>query len=237
VSRLSADQLSRRLPAGTPVSVLPNAVDVVARAHSPGTRRDGSVRLVSTMRIARRKRPLQLLRMFEALRGSVDAPVQLRIIGDGPLRPAFERRLQRAGLTGSVAVGGRTDPTGVVNALTDSDIYVAPALLESFGLAALEARCVGLPVVGQARSGMRDFVTHGVEGLMCSDDADMVERLRELVVSHDLRRRISEHNRVTPSSMTWENTLARHDAVYQGAQPLSATRRRRSLSRVREVVP
>ena len=32
--------------------------------------------------------------------------------------------------------------------LLASDVYVAPAILESFGLAALEARCVGLPVVG-----------------------------------------------------------------------------------------
>ena len=34
-----------------------------------------------------------------------------------------------------------------------ADVYVAPAVLESFGLAALEARCVGLPVVGVSAAG------------------------------------------------------------------------------------
>jgi glycosyltransferase involved in cell wall biosynthesis len=197
---------------------------------------DGPVRLVSTMRIARRKRPLQLLRMFAALRGVVDTPVQLRIIGDGPLRPAFERHLHRAGLEDWVVVGGRTDPAGVVEALAESDVYVAPAILESFGLAALEARCVGLPVVGQARSGMPDFVTHGVEGLLCHGDADMVLRLRDLVVDEDLRQRISEHNRTTPSPMTWQNTLARHDAAYEGARATTPAGRRTRFNAVGEVV-
>jgi len=237
VSRLAADELSRRLRADTPVRVLPNAVDVAARGHSPGEREDGSVRLVSTMRIARRKRPLQLLRMFGALRASVDAPVQLSIVGDGPLRPRFERHVHRDGLAGSVTVSGRTEPRGVVDALTDADIYVAPALLESFGLAALEARCVGLPVVGQARSGLRDFVTDGVEGMLCADDADMVERLRALVLDHDLRRRISEHNRLTPSGMTWENALARHDLAYAAARSGPSARGRTPVGPEGEVVP
>jgi glycosyltransferase involved in cell wall biosynthesis len=237
VSRLAAGQLSRRLPRGTPVTVLPNAVDVAGRQHSPKRRVDGSLRLVSTMRIARRKRPLQLLRMFDALRRTVDPPLHLTIVGDGPLRPAFERHLDRAGLAGSVTVRGRTHPAGVLQALAECDVYVAPAVLESFGLAALEARCVGLPVVAQARSGMADFITHGVEGLLCDDDADMVLRLRDLVVDPVLRRQMSEHNRLTPSTMTWENSLARHDMAYEALLATSSRRRRTSVTPASEVAP
>jgi glycosyltransferase involved in cell wall biosynthesis len=237
VSRLAAGQLSRRLPRGTPVTVLPNAVEVAARRRSPSVREDGSVRLVSTMRIARRKRPLQLLRMFEALRDAVDAPVHLTIVGDGPLRPTFERHLRRAGLEGQVTVQGRTHPARVLQALAECDVYVAPAVLESFGLAALEARCVGLPVVAQARSGMSDFVTHGVEGLLCNDDADMVRRLRDLVVDPDLRRRISEHNRLIPSTMTWQNTQARHDAAYDAVRAATPQHGRTSATPASEVLP
>ena len=45
-------------------------------------------------------------------------------------------------------------------------------MLESFGLAALEARCVGLPVVGRADSGLTDFVADGVEGLLAARTRD-----------------------------------------------------------------
>jgi glycosyltransferase involved in cell wall biosynthesis len=212
VSNLAARELERRLPAHSRVGVLPNAVAVHARPS--GTARPGPVRLVSTMRIARRKRPLALVEMYARLRDSVAVPTHLTIVGDGPLRSRVEQRVRRAGLGGSVTITGRLDPAEVLAELSRADLYVAPARLESFGLAALEARCTGLPVVGHASTGMPDFVRHGVEGLLCVDDDDMVASLGHLVADGDLRLRMSEHNRTTPSTMTWERAMARHDAVY-----------------------
>lgn len=221
VSRVAADQLGARLPRHTPVDVLPNAVSVPPRDRTPPVRADQTVRLVSTMRIARRKRPLQLVQMLSGLRASVDVPVELTIVGDGPMRPRLEQRLVREGLRGAVEVTGRVDPAAVPEILAQADVYVAPAVLESFGLAALEARGVGLPVVGHAASGMTEFVRDGREGFLCDSDAEMGRRLRDLVVDADLRRRISEHNRTVPSAMTWANTLDRHDEVYARARSRS----------------
>ncbi|MEP6816939.1 MAG: glycosyltransferase family 4 protein [Marmoricola sp.] len=232
VSRVAADQLGRRLPQETQVRVLPNAVEVAARRRTPSPRSDRSVRLVSTMRIARRKRPLQLLRMFESLRRSVSVPVELTIVGDGPLRARLEQHLRRAGLTNAVTVTGRVDPSAVLGVLAESDLYVAPAVLESFGLAALEARCVGLPVVGHAASGMTEFVRDGVEGALCRSDADMVSRLQGLVVDGALRQTISEHNRTVSSPLTWANTLNHHDAAYALACPARPTSSAKPLGSV-----
>ncbi|MGI9155016.1 MAG: glycosyltransferase family 4 protein [Marmoricola sp.] len=218
VSRTAADQLQRRLPRGTRVRVLPNAVDVAARLRTPSPHRDRPVRLVSTMRVARRKRPMQLLRMFDTLSRSVDVATELTIVGDGPLRPRLERHLRRNGLDDAVTITGRVDPEAVVEILAGSDLYVAPAVLESFGLAALEARCVGLPVVGHAASGMTEFVQHGVEGMLCGSDTEMVQRLRELVDDAGLRQDISEHNRTVASPLTWARALDQHDAAYAVAR-------------------
>ena len=101
--------------------------------------------------------------------------------------------------------------------LRASDLYVAPSILESFGLAALEARCAGLPVVGHAVSGMADFIRPGIEGFLCDSDDAMVAALRRLVEDDDLRQSISEHNRTVPTEMTWTNALVRHDRVYTEA--------------------
>jgi glycosyltransferase involved in cell wall biosynthesis len=173
------------------------------------------------MRLARRKRPMPLLRMFDGVRRAVDGPVRLTVVGDGPLRTGFERRVRRAGLEDLVTVTGRVEPVEVHRALAESDVYVAPAVLESFGLAALEARSVGLPVVGHAASGMADFIDHGVDGLLCVDDRAMVDALVDLVVSPALRRRIAEHNRMVSPGMTWEHTLRCHEAVYARAVTLT----------------
>jgi glycosyltransferase involved in cell wall biosynthesis len=180
------------------------------------------------MRIARRKRPLQLLAMFESVRRSVDRPVELTIIGDGPLRARLEQSVARSGLRDIVTVTGRVEPEQVFEILRRSDLYVAPALLESFGLAALEARCVGLPVVGHAASGLTEFIADRVEGVLCRSDGEMVSRLRELVLDNELRTRISDHNRTAPSTMTWANTMEAHDRTYAlvraAASPSNARR-------------
>lgn len=217
VSRVAAEQLALRLPAGTRVAVVPNAVEVTARERTPFPSEGDPVRLVSTMRVARRKRPHDLLAMFAALRSSTGVGVELTVVGDGPQRPGLESRIRRAGLGEAVRVTGRLSPEDVLRTLAGADVYVAPAVLESFGLAALEARCVGLPVVGHAASGVTEFVRDGVEGRLCTSDAEMVIRLRELVEDGDLRRRISEHNRSTPSVLTWANALQANDAAHRAA--------------------
>jgi glycosyltransferase involved in cell wall biosynthesis len=164
--------------------------------------------------------------MFEAVRRAVDRPVRLTVVGDGPLRPRLERQVGLAGLQDVVSVTGRVEPVDVHRILAGADAYVAPAVRESFGLAALEARCVGLPVVGHAASGMTDFIEGGVEGLLCRDDREMVVALADLVDYPALRRRIAEHNRLVPAAMTWEHTLSRHAAVYAHvvARPSAAPR-------------
>jgi glycosyltransferase involved in cell wall biosynthesis len=224
VSRTAARHLAARLPGRPHVTVLPNAVDVRPRVSSPRSHSRGTVRLVSTMRLARRKRPLQLLSMFDRLSRTTTTPVHLTIVGDGPLLPRVERRLRRDGLCDSVTLTGRVEPDQVLRQLHQADLYVAPAVLESFGLAALEARCVGLPVVGLAAGGLNEFVRDGVEGWLGGSDTALVDRLRDLVEDDRLRHAISEHNRTTPSTLTWAAALDRTDAAYALAGDGSRTR-------------
>jgi glycosyltransferase involved in cell wall biosynthesis len=212
VSRLAAAQVADRLPPGRRVHVLPNAVDVAPRDATPAPRTP--VQLVSTMRFSYRKRPLRLAGMFARLRAATDVPVELTVIGDGHLRPSLERRLRRLGVDESVTLTGRLEPTAVLDRLAAADLYVAPAFLESFGLAALEARSVGLPVVGRTGTGLPDFIEERRNGLLRDSDSGMVDALVELVEDTALRRRISEHNRTTSAELGWARSLERHDFAY-----------------------
>jgi glycosyltransferase involved in cell wall biosynthesis len=223
VSRVAAIRLAPQLPGGTQVSVLPNAVDVPARGRTPSTRPDGLVQLISTMRLARRKRPVQLVRMFRDLQDQVKVPLHLTIVGDGPLLGRVRHELARTGLEESVTLAGRVEPSTVVSLLTSSDLYVAPSIRESFGLAALEARCVGLPVVGHAVSGLTDFIRTGVDGFLGDSDAAIVAALARLVTDEDLRWQTAEHNRTVGTEMTWSNSLGRHDRIYTVAATRGAS--------------
>ncbi len=216
VSRVAAADLRRQLPVGTPVHVIANAVEAPPRATTPEP--DREVRLVSTMRIARRKRPLQLLRILDEVSRTVSVPVTLTVVGDGPLRGRLERLADSIGLKDWVRITGRVTPAGVLHHLARANVYVAPAVLESFGLAALEARGVGLPVVGRLGTGLADFIEDGVHGLLCATDADMTAALVRLVEDQALRRRMSEHNRTVAHGMSWSRSLETHERIYSLAR-------------------
>ncbi len=216
VSRAAAELVRPALPGRTEVRVVPNAVTAAARTATPAD--SAPVRIVSTMRLAARKRPRQLLRMMRTLQHRSGRPFELVLVGDGPLRGALERMVHREGLSGRVTLTGRLNRSEVLDRVAAADVYAAPATRESFGIAALEARSLGLPVVGRTGTGLAEFITHGVEGLLAGSDREMVRALQLLVEDAGLRWRISEHNRTTPTAMTWRHALARNDAAYARAR-------------------
>jgi glycosyltransferase involved in cell wall biosynthesis len=54
-----------------------------------------------------------------------------------------------------------------------SDIFVMPTRWESFGLAALEARCSGLPVLAMRQGGVFECLREGIEACFADNDRDL----------------------------------------------------------------
>ncbi|HZC71707.1 MAG TPA: glycosyltransferase family 4 protein [Jatrophihabitans sp.] len=208
----------------TPVSIVPNGVDPRQWTLPERPRDPRRVVLASVMRLAPRKRPRQLLRMLAALRQEVAGQIRLEavLIGDGPLRTRLAGDAQRLGLADWVRFTGTLRRPAIREVYRDSDIYVAPATLESFGIAALEARTAGLPVVAQAGTGVADFVQHGVHGLLADGDPAMVHALAHLVADPEMRAAISAYNRSRPPESNWSRVLADCDALYARAAHLAA---------------
>ncbi|AHG88312.1 glycosyl transferase group 1 [Gemmatirosa kalamazoonensis] len=223
VSPLVADEIRELAPA-LDVRVLPNAIRpqvwaVPPRSPSPADREPGVVHVASVMRLAHRKRPRALVGIAERVVAELPPGlrVRFRIAGDGPARSIVERQIRRAGLENVVELLGWR-PRAALRALyAASDLFVLPSVLESFGIAALEARCAGLPVVAMRRAGVAGFVRHEREGLLAEDDADMAAQIVRLATDEQLRRAITRHNRSTIPAETWDAVLARHEALYAEA--------------------
>jgi glycosyltransferase involved in cell wall biosynthesis len=80
------------------------------------------------------------------------------VVGDGPARTWFERRLPNAvfaGFQGSEDLG---------RAVASMDILFNPSVTETFGNVTLEAMAAGLPVVAAIATGSQSLVTDGVSG-------------------------------------------------------------------------
>lgn len=222
VSGVAAAPIRRITGERRDVIVLPNGIDNRAwQVDRPDAVDDDgrALTIVSVMRLAPRKRPLQLLKMIRKVREQVGAgtPFRVVIIGDGPERASLERYLRTHDLESVVQLVGRLTRDEIREVFASADVFVAPANLESFGIAALEARCAGLPVVAKARTGIREFVEHGREGLLARSDRDMVDQIVRLVRDRELRLVISKNNRETVSPVDWTEVVQLNLAAYAAA--------------------
>lgn len=207
VSAVAAERIMQAAPTSAPVLVIPNGITPGDWAVASVPRSDDTVRIASVMRIAPRKRVIPLMRMLRTAQRMVGGGtrLELTIIGDGPERGRAEKFARKHGL--AVNFAGRLDRTGILDVFAKTDIYVQPSIKESFGLAALEARCAGLPLVIHAESGTTQFVHDGVEGLIGADDWAMAGAIAQLAHDRSLRERIAEHNRTIEPTDSWDHVL------------------------------
>jgi glycosyltransferase involved in cell wall biosynthesis len=216
-----SDVVARRLRQALPhraIAVLHNGIDPAPWQQPP--RSGHPLTMVSTMRLTHRKRPKALLRILQDIRRRLPAEVPLRavVVGAGPQAAALTRAVRRLGLDW-VELPGRLTRYEIQQLYTSADIYLAPAERESFGVAALEARCAGLAVVAMASGGVGEFVRDGVEGFLVDGHQAMADVAVDLLTDLPLLRQLQSHNRSTDPVMTWPSVINQHVGLYEATQP------------------
>jgi glycosyltransferase involved in cell wall biosynthesis len=217
VSDVAAEPLRRLVGSGASVGVLPNGIDVARWAVGPVAREPGPLRLVTAMRLAARKRPAALVELVaEAVQVAGPGSVSLTVLGEGPDRRKVESLVRDRGLDW-VSLPGRVPRDELRQRYAGADVYLSPARLESFGIAALEARTVGLPVIGRSGSGVGEFVTDGVNGIVVSSDSEMSEAIARLAKDPDEVARLRRWNVEHPPQQEWPRVASLAVAEYERA--------------------
>ena len=221
VSDVAAQPLRRLVGPSSSVSVLPNGIDLDRWAVGATERAPGPLRLVTAMRLARRKRPAALVDVVaraESLAGS--GSLTLTVLGEGPERARVERHVREHDL-GWVSLPGRVTREELRERYAASDVYLSPARLESFGIAALEARTVGLPVIGRSGSGVGEFVEHGVNGLVVDSDEEMAAAVAGLATDLSVVGAMRAWNVDHPPRQRWADVARLAVAEYERAVSLA----------------
>lgn len=207
--------LSRR-----PVEIVPNAIGA-ARFSSgpPAVRRQVRVLLAVNNGFQPRKNVPVLLRAFASLLARHPG-TSLRLAGagfepDGPAqRWAAPRRLDRG-----VEFLGPVPNAAVPALMDEADVFVHPALEESFGLVLVEAMARGLPVVGGRGSGAVPWVlAGGTAGLLAdvrSPDG-LAAALDGLMGDHPARAALGEAGwRRADAEFRVDRVVQRYLALYE----------------------
>lgn len=221
VSSVTAESVGALIGEGADVRVLPNGINVAEWAPPmPRTRTPGRpVRIVAAMRLAARKRPKAVLDVVARARELLPSgtPLQLDLLGEGPQRGRLERYVSARGLAGVVRLPGRATREGLRQRYDGADIYLCTASLEAFGIAALEARTAGLPVIARRDTGVADFILHGVNGFLAEDDEEMASLLAGLVLDEPLRLSIAHHNATAAPEQSWPSVVKLTEDEYERA--------------------
>jgi glycosyltransferase involved in cell wall biosynthesis len=206
------------MPAGKRVIVVPYGVDLTRFCPRPREERTPVV-IGAVSRLSPEKGFEHLLRAVAMLRDrGVDATLVLA--GGGPSRAALERLASQLSITPRVRFLGDLAHEDVPAALQRMDIFAMPSTWEGFGVSAVEASAMQLPVVASNIHGIPDVVVDGETGLLVPprDPAALANALERLAGNPELRRRMGAAGRAfVAAHYRWEDNAAQMAALYQRA--------------------
>ncbi|WP_417265319.1 N-acetyl-alpha-D-glucosaminyl L-malate synthase BshA [Brumimicrobium sp.] len=108
------------------------------------------------------KRVEDVVRVFHKINKTVKS--RLLLIGDGPERYNVELLCRELGACDRVMMVGKI--RDAANLMSLSDLFLLPSQTESFGLAALEAMAVGVPVISSNTGGIPEVNKQGYSGYL-----------------------------------------------------------------------
>jgi glycosyltransferase involved in cell wall biosynthesis len=136
-----------------------------------------------------------LLKALKMLQGRGMKDLTCLVIGEGRLEKELKEYTATVGIEKQVRfLGYRRD---VPDLLALMDLVVMPSLRESFGMVALEAMAMKIPVIASRIGGLKEVVKHEVAGfLVPPGDADaLAEAIRRLVENPEMSRKMGEAGR------------------------------------------
>ena len=148
-----------------------------------------------------------------------DIPWEFEVVGDGPEREKVEALTRELNISDRVHCHGhQADP---MRWYEKANLLVVPSRSESLGLVILEAMSHGVPVLGMRADGRNFFnpseelIKDGVDGFLADSDAQLRDRLRELLTNQSILRRVGiEARRTVEQRFTWDKHLNRHEALF-----------------------
>jgi len=155
-----------------------------------------------------------LIRAFAL--AALDPEMHLVIGGDGAQQSSLTALASELGVADRVVLPGRLSRAEVAAVIGRAGVVVVPSRHEAFGITVLEAWRAGRPVIATSRGGPREFVTHGVDGLLVDpeDVAGLARSLVRVVNDQQLAERLGRAGAGSVVDYTWKRTVDSYERIY-----------------------
>lgn len=206
------------MPAGKPVSVIPYGVDLDRFRPAPRAAQP-TLTVGAVARLSPEKGFEHLLRAVAAL-DTRGVTVDVLLAGDGPSRPALEALAAELRIAERVAFAGEVAHDEVPGVLQRLDVFAMPSTWEGFGVGALEASAMELPVVASDIHGIPDVVVDGETGILvpARDTGAIASAIARLAGDPTVRRAMGAAGRAfVERHYRWQDNAALMEALYAEA--------------------
>jgi glycogen synthase len=151
---------------------VPNAVDMAMCDHLAGPADGARLRIAQgigrgecvLLSVGRVERNKGFHVLAAALASMTDLPWRWVVVGDGPMRPELERRIEESGIGDRTRLCGRVDDATLHGWYEAATIFVHPTQYEGSSIVTLEAMTHRRPVVATIAGGLPDKVRPGETG-------------------------------------------------------------------------
>ena len=148
---------------------------------------------------------------------SIYSNTELVIVGKGPLRDKLQKLCKELKISDKVIFIGGVANNSIPQYLNAMDIFVMPSLIESFGVAILEAESCGIPVIAADVGGIPEVMRNGQTGFLVKpgNSDDIAEKLAVLIQDKKLREKMgSEGRRFVEANYNWQDSIEQMYGLY-----------------------
>ncbi|MGB9590361.1 MAG: glycosyltransferase family 4 protein [candidate division WOR-3 bacterium] len=148
------------------------------------------------------------LAMETVAKVAAEIPLRFHIVGEGEYRPALERFASARKMTGYTTFHGFISQAEKSKLLAGAWVMINTSVKEGWGLVNTEAQASGTPVVAFDVPGIRESLVSGRTGFLVpfGDTDALADSLRELLLNHDLRERMSREARKWVGQFSWDRS-------------------------------
>jgi colanic acid/amylovoran biosynthesis glycosyltransferase len=214
VSDFGADWLQRGFPESAhKIQRVYNGLDLSVFKHAtPGAE---PVRLLSIGRLIEKKGFKFLIEACRLLRSSGFSFV-CQIVGEGPEHEHLQEAIQASHLSDMVRLRGALPQTELVEILSQSSVFVFPAVHDSAGdtdnlpTVLIEAMASSLPIIATRIAGIPEIVQHNENGILVpeKDPAQLADAIRVMAGDQALLERFGgASRRIAEEKFALSNTV------------------------------
>jgi glycosyltransferase involved in cell wall biosynthesis len=215
-NRVPVDKL-RVIPYGADLRSISDVTpERVCRLRQQLRVRSGEIVIGSVGRLVEQKDYPTQLRAF-ALAAAIVPRLRMVIAGDGPLRATLEQMARELGIADRVRFLGQQDDVSAL--LRSLDVFALASKFEPFGVALIEAKAAGLPIVATAVNEIPELVTDDESGLLTPPEnaAAMAAAFVKLAKDRDFRLRLGARAGLEAQQRSLGATVAAYERLYDEA--------------------